>query len=248
MTSGLAKLTPETFLLGDLAECTSQSLCEGWLGDETDTGSLERAEGNVGKELSNGRGTQVDGGPVLLSSLVAEVVDGLLLPEFVTTELESTLDKVSGKGGSETSQESASALVGDDLAEATNEALGRRGAEIETRFVSQAATETSLCEPLRWPSLTAESCFAIKTIARRSKATCGRLLSLTSVAPSRRSQHLGRCPADYLSTQPSPFRATALTLLYTSGWSWILVLTTSRGVAAPWVTAQPTAPASANLV
>ena len=38
-----------------------------------------------------------------------------------------------------------------------------------------------------------------------------------------------------------------VTLLYTSGSSWILVLTTSTGVRAPWVMAQPKAPARANL-
>jgi hypothetical protein len=38
------------------------------------------------------------------------------------------------------------------------------------------------------------------------------------------------------------------TRLYTSGSSWIRVLTTSTGVKAPWVMAQPRAPARAKLV
>lgn len=58
------------------------------------------AKGNVGEELGDGRGTKVDGLAVLAGSLNTVVVDGLLLPELVTAELESTLDRVADLMGS----------------------------------------------------------------------------------------------------------------------------------------------------
>jgi hypothetical protein len=111
-----------TLGLEDLAETTDQTVGELGVGDETDTGGLERAESDVSDELSAGSGTEVDGGAVVGGSLVAESVDGLLLEELVTTELEGTLEEVTSGGGTETSPDGAGALVGDDLAEATDEA------------------------------------------------------------------------------------------------------------------------------
>lgn len=112
--------TGDTLLLQDTAETTEETAGEGRLGDETDTGGLERAEGNVGHELSAGGGGEVDSGTVVGGSLEAELVDGLLLEELVTTELEGTLEEVTSGGRAETSQESASTLVLDDLTEATD--------------------------------------------------------------------------------------------------------------------------------
>jgi hypothetical protein len=57
-------------------------------------GGRTHAKGNVGEELGDGRGTEVDGLAVLAGSLDTVVVDGLLLPELVTAELEGTLDRV----------------------------------------------------------------------------------------------------------------------------------------------------------
>lgn len=112
-----------TLVLQDLAEAASETASEGGLGDETDTGGLQRAEGNVGEELgSSGRG-EVDRGSVLRGRLVAELVDALLLEEFVTTELEGTLEEVPGSGGTETGEKSASTLVGNDLSETTDHTL-----------------------------------------------------------------------------------------------------------------------------
>lgn len=114
--------TGETLLLHDTAETAEETAGEGGLGDETDTGGLERAEGNVSHELSAGGGGKVDGGAVVGGSLEAELVDGLLLEELVTTELEGTLEEVTSGGRAETSQESASTLILDDLLEATDHA------------------------------------------------------------------------------------------------------------------------------
>lgn len=113
----------ETLVLQDLTEAADKTAGESGLRDETDTGSLKRAESNVGEELgSSGRG-KVDGGSVLRGRLVAEVVDALLLEELVTTELEGTLEEVTGSGRTETSEKSASTLVGNDLSETTDHTL-----------------------------------------------------------------------------------------------------------------------------
>lgn len=109
----------DTLLLEDAGHGREKTAGEGRLGDKTDTGSLERAQSDISNELSGtGRG-EVDGGAVVLGSLVADGVDGLLLEELVSTELEGTLEEVTGGGGTESSQESASTLVLDDLLEAT---------------------------------------------------------------------------------------------------------------------------------
>lgn len=44
-----------------------------------------------------------------------------MLEELIATELEGTLEEVTGGSGAETSEESASTLVGDDLLEATEQ-------------------------------------------------------------------------------------------------------------------------------
>lgn len=113
----------KTLLAQDLGETRGETGSEGGLRDETDTSSLKRAESNVGEEFGSGGGSEVDGGSVLRGILDANLVDALLLEEFVTTELEGTLEEVTGGGGTETSEKSASTLVGDDLAETTDHTL-----------------------------------------------------------------------------------------------------------------------------
>lgn len=123
----------DTLVLQHLGETTNETVGIGRLRDETDTGSLERAEGNVGEELGGGRGGQVDGSAVVGGSLKAELVNELGLEELVTTELESTLQEVTGKGRANTSQESASTLILNNLAETTDEtAVVGSGVELDT--------------------------------------------------------------------------------------------------------------------
>lgn len=111
-----------TLVLEDLAEATNQAIGEGGLRDETDTGRLERAQGDVSEELGErGRG-EVDGGAVVGGSLVADQVDGLLLEQLVSSELEGALEEVTGSGRTETSPDGASTLGGNDLPEATDQA------------------------------------------------------------------------------------------------------------------------------
>lgn len=107
----------DTLVLEDLTEAADKTGSESGLGDETDTGGLKRAESDISEELSGSGGSKVDSGAVVGGSLETELVDPLLLEELVTTELESTLEEVTGGGRTETSEESASTLVGNDLTE-----------------------------------------------------------------------------------------------------------------------------------
>lgn len=113
----------DTLVLQDLAETTDETVGETRLGDETDTGGLEWAEGNVGKELSSGRGGEVDGGAVVGGSLVAESADTLGLEKLVSSELEGTLEEVTSKGWADTSPDGTSTLLTNDLAESGDHAL-----------------------------------------------------------------------------------------------------------------------------
>ena len=112
----------EALLLSDLGEATNKAIGEGGLGNETNTGGLERAEGEISEELSAGGGGEVDVSAVVGSGLVAEEADGLLLEELVTTELQGTLEEVASEGRAGTGEESASTLLLDDLLEAADEA------------------------------------------------------------------------------------------------------------------------------
>lgn len=110
-----------TLVLQDLGETADETVSEGRVRDETDTGSLERAEGDIGEELGGGGRSEVDSGTVVGSGLVAESVDGLLLEELVTTELEGTLEEVTSEGRADTGPDSAEALLANDLLEAADE-------------------------------------------------------------------------------------------------------------------------------
>jgi len=112
-----------TFLPQDLPETADQTVGEGGLGDEADTGSLKGAEGNVSEELSSGSGGEVDGSAVVGGSLITECVDALLLEELVSSELESTLEEVTSGGRAETGPDSTEALVRDDFPKASDHAI-----------------------------------------------------------------------------------------------------------------------------
>jgi hypothetical protein len=123
----------EALLLEDATEARDKAGSEGGLGDQTDTGGLKRAKGEISEELGAGGGGEVDGGAVVGSGLVAEEANGLLLEELVTTELQGTLEEVTSEGRAGTSKESASALVLDDLLEAADEAaVVGLGVELDT--------------------------------------------------------------------------------------------------------------------
>lgn len=109
-----------TLILQHLAESTNESISVRRLRNETDTGSLKGAEGNVGEEFCESGGGQVDSCAVIGGSLIAKKVDGLLLEEFISSELECALEEISSSGRPETSQESTGTLLGDDLAESSD--------------------------------------------------------------------------------------------------------------------------------
>lgn len=136
----------DALLLQHLAEAAQQAIGVGGLRDETDTGGLERAEGNVGEELGDSGRGDVDEGAVVDGVLVAEDVDGLLLEQLVSSELESTLQEVSGGGGTEASEQSAGALSLDDLLEATDHAaVVLDGVELDTGLDAVRLAIVSCC-------------------------------------------------------------------------------------------------------
>ena len=124
-----------TLILQDLAETANETICVCRLGDKSDTGSLERAQGNIGEELGQtGRG-EVNTGPVVGSILNTNEVDRLLLEELVTAELQGALQEVSGECRAKTGQESTGTLVGDDLAEPADHTIViRDGVELNSRL------------------------------------------------------------------------------------------------------------------
>lgn len=137
----------DALLLEDTAETAEETASEGRLGNETDTGGLEGAESNVGHELGAGRGGEVDSSAVVSSGLVAELVDGLLLEELVTSELEGTLEEVTGSGRTETSQESASTLLLDDLLETADHAtVVGSGIELDTGLDNIERSDSSVSD------------------------------------------------------------------------------------------------------
>lgn len=92
------------------------------MGNETNTCSLEGAESDISEEFSKRRRGEVDGGSVFGRSLVAKEVDGLLLEELVTSELEGPLQEVTGSSWAKTGQESRGSFILNDLLESPNHA------------------------------------------------------------------------------------------------------------------------------
>jgi hypothetical protein len=118
----------DTLGLQNLGEAADQATGKAWLGHKTNTRSLERAERNVGEELTSSSRGEIDGSAVVGRGFVTDQVDALLLEEFVSSELEGTLEEVSSESWTNTGPNSCSTLLGNDLSEATDEAavvLGR---------------------------------------------------------------------------------------------------------------------------
>lgn len=118
----------DALILRDLGESREEAGSELGLGNETDASGLERAESDIGEELGEGGGGEVDGSAVLGRVLNTEKVDGLLLEKLVTSELEGSLEEVAGDGGAEAGEEGRGTILSDDLAEGTDHAsvvLGR---------------------------------------------------------------------------------------------------------------------------
>jgi hypothetical protein len=113
----------DTLVLQHLAEATNQPICICRLRNETDTGGLERAESNIGEELSGSSGREVDSSAVVGGRLVSKDVDRLLLEQLVTAKLERALEEVSSCSGTEAGQQRAGTLLCDHLSESADEAL-----------------------------------------------------------------------------------------------------------------------------
>ena len=122
-------------LAGNAGEATNKTVSEGRLRDETDTCGFQRAQSNVSKELSESRGSQVHGHAVLLRRLHAKLLDDHLLEQFVTAELETTLEEVAHSRRAETGQKSTGTFRSDNLAEAAEHTLVVHGRlELNTRL------------------------------------------------------------------------------------------------------------------
>lgn len=136
----------QTLSLCDLRETADETGGERRLRHKTNAGGLERAEGNVGEELRKCRGSEVDCRAVLAGRLIAQQRDRLLLEEFVAAELESTLQEIAGEGWAGAGEQGAGTLVGDDLAEATDEAtvVGDR-IELDARLDAVVLSPVSPC-------------------------------------------------------------------------------------------------------
>ncbi|KAH3670423.1 hypothetical protein OGAPHI_000938 [Ogataea philodendri] len=101
-------------------ESTNQTVGKCWLGNQSDSGSLQWTQSNVSKELGNSSRTNVDGVLVLDGGLVSDSVNKSFLEQFVTTEFEGTLHGVTQNSWAQTGQQSTSTLVGNDLLQRTN--------------------------------------------------------------------------------------------------------------------------------
>ncbi|TKW49736.1 hypothetical protein CTA1_5092 [Colletotrichum tanaceti] len=137
----------DTLVLEHLAEAGDETGGVGGLRDETDAGGLEGAQGNVGEELGGRGGGEVDGSAVVHGVLVANQVDGLLLEELVSSELQGALEEVAGGGRAEAGEQSAGTLRLDDLAETTDQtAVVGGGVELDSRLdaVARVSTHSSI--------------------------------------------------------------------------------------------------------
>jgi hypothetical protein len=113
----------DTLVLKNLSETTDETVGKAGGRDETNTGSLERAESDGSEELSGGGRDGVDSSAVLAGVLETDSVDGLGLEELVTSKLKGTLGEVTSEGRTSTGQKSTGTLVLDDLTESAEHAL-----------------------------------------------------------------------------------------------------------------------------
>lgn len=145
----------DTLSLQDFAESRNETSREASFGDETNTGGLEWAKGDISDELGAGGRGEVDSGAVVGGVLVADHVNRLLLEEFVSTKLERTLEEVTSEGWASASKESASTLLGNDLAETSDQAT-----VVGNRVELNTCLDTAM-----------ELCVSAKSQERKSKAS-----------------------------------------------------------------------------
>ena len=113
----------DTLVLQHLAEASNETIGVCWLRDEPDTGGLERAKGDISKELSKTCRGEVDGCAVVGGGLISEQIDGLLLEKLISSKLECALEEVTSSGWTETSQQSTSTLLSNNLSESSDQTL-----------------------------------------------------------------------------------------------------------------------------
>lgn len=112
----------DAFLAGDLGKAGDRASSEARLRYQSDTGGLERVEGNIGEELGEGGRNTIDCDVVVPGVLVADNINRFLLEELVTPKLQTPLQKVTRKGRAGTGQNCGSTFLLNDLTEATDQA------------------------------------------------------------------------------------------------------------------------------
>ena len=113
----------KTLLPGHLTKATDQTRSICWLRNKANSRSLERTEGDIGKEFRSGCRSKVDSSAVLDGRFVAEIVDELLLEQLIPTELERALEEITGERGTDTGQQGTRTLIGNDLSEGADHAF-----------------------------------------------------------------------------------------------------------------------------
>lgn len=115
----------------------------------TDLDSLKGAEGDVGKELGRGRGSEVQTRLVLVSGLRAGQVRVCLLEVFIPAVLESSLGRVSKEGGTPAGEDAADALGAVDLAPGLKVARVELGVDLATGLDEIKGSDGSMSEALK---------------------------------------------------------------------------------------------------
>lgn len=115
---------------GETGEDVGSEGRDGGLG--LDLNGLPGAEQDISEELSRGRGNEEQGGLVLVSSLLTDEVGVLVLEKLVQTVLTGTLEGVTDKGSTETSEDSRETLSADDSAEGVEVTLVEGLVDLQT--------------------------------------------------------------------------------------------------------------------
>eukprot|EP01137_Pigoraptor_chileana_P017996 Opistho-2@76835 len=131
----------------EAGEAANESVGEGRLRHKANARGLQRAQRNVCEKLGNRRRCKVHGSAVVRRKLHAKVVNRRLLPELVASELEGSLEEVSGKGWADTGKKSTGTLLGDNLLEAIDHALVVDcGLELDAGLDDVDGSEGTVCD------------------------------------------------------------------------------------------------------
>lgn len=110
-----------------------------------DFNGFPRTEESISNEFSRGRGSEVNGSVVVLSKLRASKVRVGLLEEFVETVLTGTLERVTDKSGTETSEDTTGTLSGNDGLPSLNVRGVKTGVYLSSALDKIKRSDSSVC-------------------------------------------------------------------------------------------------------